>query len=198
MGIKMNSYVTGTTIKRLREIEKLTQAELADKIDISSKAVSRWETGKGLPDISLIEPLAEALSVSVIELMSGDFIINTNKSSNMLRIKIYVCPICGNMIHTTGETVVSCCGVTLPALEAEEADDTHKVTIEKVEEEQFVTVHHDMTKTHYISFMAYVTSDKLQIVKLYPEGNAQARFHFRGRGYLYFYCNRHGLMKQRV
>lgn len=127
----MNTYITGTTIRQLREKNALTQNELADKIGVSAKAVSRWETGKGFPDISLIEPLAEALNISVIELMSGDLITNENKSSNMLRSKMYVCPICGNVIHTTGEAVISCCGVTLPVLEAEKADEKHRISIEK-------------------------------------------------------------------
>ncbi len=194
----MNAYVTGSTIKRLREERGLTQAELARRLDVSSKTVSKWETAKGFPDISLLEPLAAALGVSVMELLSGDTVVNRNKSANLLRAKFYVCPICGNVIHATGEALVSCCGVSLPALEAEEADEDHAITMEQVEDETFVTVRHPMTKTHFISFLAYVTSDKLQLVKLYPEGNAECRFRFQGGGMLYLCCNRHGLMKRRV
>ena len=194
----MNSYVTGATVKALREARKLTQAELAEKIGVSSKTVSKWETGKGLPDISLLQPLAQALGISVIELMNGEPIENRNVSANMLRCKFYVCPICGNVIHSMGSAVVSCCGVTLPALEAEESDDEHGIKIEKVEDEHFITIPHPMTKAHFISFVAYVTSDRLQLVKLYPEGNAETRLQFRGRGFLYCYCNRHGLFKKKV
>ena len=194
----MNNYVTAATIKQLREAKGLTQAELADRIGVSSKAVSKWETAKGLPDITLLEPLAGALEVSVMELMSGRTISNRNVSCNMLRSKIYVCPICGNIIHSAGESVISCCGILLPALEAEEIDENHAVSIENVEDEQFVTVHHDMTKSHYISFVAYVTSDRFWLTKLYPEGNAETRFQFRGRGYLYIYCNKHGLMRRKI
>jgi DNA-binding XRE family transcriptional regulator/desulfoferrodoxin (superoxide reductase-like protein) len=194
----MNSYVTGSVIKNLREAKGLTQGELAEKIGVSGKAVSKWETGKGLPDISLIEPLSTALSVSVMELMSGDKIINKNISSNVLRSKFYVCPVCNNVIRAMGESLVSCCGLTLPPLEAEDTDDAHAVTIEKVEDEHFITVKHDMTKSHYISFIAYVTSDKIHFIKLYPEGSAETRLQFRGKGFLYIYCNKHGLMKKRV
>ena len=194
----MNSYITGTAIKNLREAKGITQAELAARIGISSKTVSKWETAKGFPDISLIEPLAMALGVSVLELMSGDVVTNRNLSANMLRSKFYVCPICGNAIHTLGDTVISCCGITLPALEAEEIDELHSLSIENVEDEHFVQIRHEMTKTHYISFLACVTSDRLQMVKLYPEGNAETRMQLRGRGYLYLYCNKHGLMKQKV
>ena len=194
----MNTYITGATIKRLREGKKLTQAELAEKIGVSDKAVSKWETAKGLPDIALIQPLAKALGVSVLELMSGETVINRNISCNLLRTKFYVCPICGNVIHATGNALVSCCGVTLPALEAEETDEQHRIQIQNVEDEHFLTVDHDMTKEHYISFIAYVTADRLQLVKLYPEGNAETRLNLRGRGVLYLYCNRHGLMKQKA
>lgn len=194
----MDSYITGATIKTLREKKGLTQNQLADMVGVSSKAVSKWETAKGLPDITLIEPLAKALSVSVMELMSGDTVINKNLSANMLRSKFYVCPICNNIIRSMGDAVISCCGVKLPPLEAEQTDDDHPVTIEKVEDEHFITVNHPMTKDHYISFIAFLTSDRVQFVKLYPEGNAEVRINLRGGGYLYIYCNRHGLMKIKV
>lgn len=191
----MDTYITGQTIKRLREAKGLTQIQLAEQIGVSSKAVSKWETLKGLPDISLIEPLAKALGVSVIELMSGDTIINKNVSGNMLRTKFYVCPVCGNIMHTVGDAVISCCGITLPPLEAEEPDEDHKVNVEYIEDEYYITVNHDMTRQHFISFAACITSDRVQFVKLYPEGNAETRFQRRGRGLIYIYCNKHGLMK---
>lgn len=193
----MNTYITGATIKALRETNGFTQSELAEQIGVSDKAISKWETAKGLPDISLIEPLAKALSVSVTELLSGETVINRNLSANMLRSIFYVCPICKNVIHSTGAAVMSCCGITLPPLEAEETDEIHTLTIEQVEDEHFVTINHPMTKQHYVSFMAAVTGDRCQFVKLYPEGNAEARFNLRGHGILYFYCNHHGLFKQR-
>ncbi len=194
----MDTYITGTTIKALREKKGITQAELADILGVSGKTVSKWETSKGLPDTVLIEPIAKALSVSVMELMTGNTVINKNVSSNMLRSRFYVCEVCGNIVRTSGDTVISCCGTTLPPLEAKEIDDHHKITVEKIEDEHFITVHHEMTKAHFISFAAYITGDRVQLVKLYPEGNAEARFNFRGKGYLYIYCNKHGLMKMNV
>lgn len=194
----MNTYVTGNTIKELRESRGLTQAELAERIGVSSKTVSKWETAKGLPDISLLQPLAGALGISVIELMNGEHIINRNVSANLLRCKFYVCPICGNVIHCVGNAVVSCCGVTLPALEAEEPEEGHAVVIEYVEDEHFLTMDHPMTKTHFITFAAFVTTDRVQLVKFYPEGNAETRMQLRGRGYLYYYCNQHGLFRKKV
>ena len=194
----MDTYITGQTIKNLREKKGLTQAELADQLGVSSKAVSKWETAKGLPDITLIETSANALSVSVMELMTGNAVVNKNISSNILRSKFYVCPLCGNIIRAVGDAVISCCGITLPPLEAEDPDSEHDLTIEKVEDEYYITIHHHMTKEHFISFVAHLTSDKVQFVKFYPEGNAETRLSLRGGGWLYFYCNRHGLMKKKV
>ena len=194
----MDNYITGTTVRRLREDKSLTQNELADILGVSSKTVSKWETAKGLPDISLIEPLAKALNVSVSELFSGEIVTNKNTSSNVLRAKFYVCPVCGNIVHSMGDAVVNCCGITLPPLTAEAFDTDHEITVEKVEDEYFVSVKHDMTKTHFISFLAFVTSDRMQFIKLYPEGNAETRINPRGGGILYAYCNRHGLMKMKI
>lgn len=193
----MNTYVTSATIRQLRENRNLTQAELAEKIGVSSKTVSKWETAKGLPDISLLQPLAQALNISVIELMNGEHITNQNISANMLRCKFHVCPLCGNIIHSTGNSVISCCGITLPPLEAEEADSAHALSITPVEDEHFISIAHPMTKQHYISFAAFVTSDRVQLVKFYPEGNAESRFQLRGFGMLYWYCNQHGLFKMK-
>ena len=193
----MDNYVTGSTIKQLREARNMTQTALAQKLGVSSKTVSKWETAKGLPDISLLQPLAQVLGISVIELMNGQHITNRNRSANMLRGRFFVCPLCGNVLHSTGDAVVSCCGITLPPLEPEDPDDDHTVTIESVEDEHFITVHHPMTKEHYISFLAYVTSDRIQLVKLYPEGEAQTRLQLRGMGRLYWYCDRHGLFQKK-
>ncbi len=123
----MNNYITGNAIKILREKQKLTQSQLAEKLCVSDKTVSKWETGRGLPDISMIEPLANVLKVSVPELLSGDLVINQNRSANLLKSSLYVCPICGNVFHSAGKAMISCCGVTLPPLEAEAPDDEHQI-----------------------------------------------------------------------
>ena len=191
----MNQYVTGAIIKRLRESKNITQQQLAEKLNVSDKAISKWETSRGYPDISLVEPLADALGVSIIELFSGENVVNTNKSFNMLRMKFHVCPICGNIISSTGETVVSCCGIVLPALEPEMEDDDHHLCVEKVEDEYYIIIQHDMNKKHYISFIAAVKDDGYEIKKLYAEGNAEARFKINRTKYFMYYCNMHGLFK---
>ncbi len=160
---------------------------------MSDKTVSKWETGKGYPDISLLEPIAKVFGVSITELLTGNAVSNGNVSANMLRSRFYVCPVCGNVIHSMGEAVIHCHGILLTTCRAESPDDTHKVCIEKVEDEYYVRVVHDMTKQHYISFIAALGSDKMQMVKLYPEGNAEARVKINGVRTLLFYCNRDGL-----
>jgi len=194
----MDQYVTGATIKRLREEKKLTQSELAEKLHVSDKTVSKWETGKGYPELSLLESLAGELGVSMAELLSGVVIKNTNTSGNMLRSHFYVCPLCGNVLHSMGKAGISCHGIDLPPLEAEEEDEAHGITVETVEDEYFVTVTHDMTREHHISFLAAVSTDRLQLVKLYPEGPAQARFKINMVQALYCYCNRDGLFKKKI
>ena len=189
----MNQYVTGTVIRELREKNKMTQLQLAEKLGVSDKTVSKWETAKGYPDITLLEPIAEVFKISVTELISGNTVHNANVSANMLRSKFYVCPVCGNVIHSMGEAAIHCHGILLTPLEAEPADERHMLSIERVEDEYYVRIDHSMTKEHYISFVAAASSDQLQMVKLYPEGNAEVRFKIRGVRRIFYYCNRDGL-----
>ncbi len=194
----MDRYVTGAVIRRMREARGLTQEELAEKLFVSSKAVSKWETGHGFPDVSLLEPLAGALGLSVLELLSGADVQNRNRAANMLRGCFYVCPVCGNAIRAVGAAVVSCCGLTLPKLEAEPADAAHPIRVETVEDEYYFTVDHPMTRTHHISFLAAVSDRGAQFVKLYPEESAAARFQIGGVRRIYAYCNRDGLFEWKL
>ena len=192
------SYVTGKTIKELREKRSFTQKELAEKINVSDKTISKWETGKGLPDIGIIEELSKALGTSVGELLTGEYRENENLSGNMKKAQFYVCPVCGNIITSTSSGSFSCCGITLPRQDAEECDENHLIKIETIENEYYLTMDHPMEKKHYISFAAYVTSDQVEIVKLYPEQNVSVRFKKKGHGYIYVYCNRHGMFWARI
>ena len=189
----MNQYVTGAVIKELREKNRMTQRELAEQLGVSDKTVSKWETGKGYPDITLLEPIAEAFRISVTELISGNTIHNENVSANMMRSKFYVCPVCGNVIHSMGEAAIHCHGIQLTPLDAEPTDEHHMIFIERIEDEYYVRINHCMTKEHYISFMAAASTYDMQICKLYPEGSAEARFKIRGVRRIFFYCNRDGL-----
>lgn len=192
------SYVQNETIRALRERKALTQKQLAEKLCISDKTISKWETGKGLPDISLLEDLARALGVSLTELMTGDLQTNENRSANLRRMGFYVCPVCGNVITAVGKGSFSCCGIPLPVQEAQPEDNAHTIIVEPVEDEICVTIAHPMTKSHYISFIAWVSNDRAELVKLYPEQDITVRFKKRGHGTVYAYCNRDALFSRRL
>lgn len=195
--MELDRYVTGSMIRQMREKKGLTQEELAEKLFVSSKAVSKWETGQGLPDISLLEPLAKALDISIIELFRGQSIVNRNRAANMQKTVCYVCPICGNVILALGEAVVSCCGITLPALKAEDAeemdDPAHAIRASYDDGEIYARMDHPMEKDHYISFLMAISDNGCQSVTLYPEGSAEARFRPERVQRIYAYCNRHGM-----
>lgn len=191
----MNSYVTGSVIKTLREKKGYTQKQLADRLTVSDKAVSKWETGRGLPDLSLLEPLSLALGVSVTELLHGEQIANRNRSADPLRGRFYVCPICGNVIHAMGEGAFHCCGVALPPLTAEEPDESHALQVENWDGQTLITLNHPMKKDHFISFVAQVRFDRIELVKLYPEQEARVTLAHRPGAVIYACCNRHGLFR---
>lgn len=194
----MNPYVTGGTIKSLREKAGLTQADLARRLQVSDKTISKWETGKGYPDISLLEPIAEVFHLSVAELLTGKVALNANVSGNISHSVFYVCPVCGNSIHSMGEAAISCHGIALQALVAEMPNEAHGLQIDRVEDDYFLHLDHPMTKDHFISFMAALSPDRMQFVKLYPEGNAEARFSTRGVKAIYYYCNQDGLFMETI
>lgn len=191
-------YISASVIKSLREDKKMTQRELGSILSVSDKTVSKWETGKGLPDISLIEPLSSALGVSVAELFSGNPVQNRNRCANMEKTVFYVCPICSNVICSVGEISVSCCGTELPPLAPEEADLEHRICAYESDGELYVTLEHEMSREHHISFIAYVTGSRAELVKLYPEQGAEARFARRGGGRLLALCTRHGFFEVKI
>lgn len=186
-------YITGNTIKQLREKRGMTQKELSEMINMSDKTISKWETDRGLPDISVIADLAKALGVSIAELFTGECRENKNQSANMKKMLFYVCPICGNIVTSVGAGTFSCCGITLLQQEAEKCDANHDIKVEVIDHDYFVTLQHDMCKDHYISFIAYITSGTLEMVKLYPEQDIAVRFYKHGHGIILAYCNKHGL-----
>ena len=189
------NYVSGNMIKELREKKHLTQKVLAELLQVSDKTISKWETERGLPDISLIGGLSSALGVSVAELLAGEYSINNNRHANMKNVKFYVCPVCGNIVQSVGAGDYNCCGVKLIAAEPEEQNGEHLLQCEMIDSELYLHMDHPMEKEHYISFAAYVTSDSVNLIKLYPEQNVQCRFAKRGHGFIYAFCNRHGLFR---
>ena len=116
----------------------------------------------------------------------------------MLRSKFYVCPVCNNVIHATGEACVSCHGINLPPLQAETPDAEHVLRVQMLDDELHVQVDHPMSKQHHLLFMAAGSADRMQFARLYPEGPAEARFNPRGVQALYFCCNKDGLFSAKL
>lgn len=193
----MDSSKVSILLKNLRLNCRMTQAQVAERLGVSDKAVSKWERGLGCPDISLLNELASIYGVEVEALLAGTITVNKELGGNMKRIKFYICPVCGNVLTSTAQASVSCCGRRLEALTAKEADDEHRLNLEDSDGEYFITLNHEMTKEHYISFVAYANSDRLLLVKLYPEQSPQLRFPIMHGGRYYFGCTNHGLWTQK-
>lgn len=194
----MDCEKIGKMICQLRKEKAMTQKHVADLLNISDKAISKWERGFGCPDVSLLPELSKIFGVNIEEILSGEIVLNETVGGNMKKLSFYVCPQCGNLLTATGDANISCCGRKLEALEAAKAGPEHLLTVEPVEDELYVSSAHEMSKGHYISFAAYITGDKAFIVKQYPEWNLSFRFHRLGHGKLYFHCSRHGLFYQLI
>lgn len=194
----MNCDNIGKLIYNLRKEKDMTQKQLADLMNISDKTISKWERGLGCPDVSLLPELSQILGVNIEEILSGKIELNETIGGNMKKLKFYVCPQCNNFMTATGDANISCCGKRLETLVAAKANEKHLLNIEPVEDELYVSSSHEMKKEHSISFVAYVTGDRVFIVKQYPEWNMQFRFYKLGHGKLYFHCSNHGLFYQSI
>ena len=189
----MDSVKTGKLIYRLRHEKNLTQKQLADMLGISDRTVSKWERGLGAPDISLLNELANCLNINTQSLLNGEYEVNDVSEGNMRKSKYYVCPNCKNLVVSTGDAEIYCCGRKLEDKKAQKADSEHEIITEDIENELYLTTKHPMTKEHYISFVAFVSADRMNIVKLYPEWDMQVRLPRRGHGMFLWYCTEHGL-----
>lgn len=189
----MDCSKVGKLLLDLRKEKGLTQKQLADAMNISDKTISKWERGLGFPDVSLLHELSDIFSINIEKIILGRLDPNDIDGGNMKKIKFYVCPNCGNILTSTAECEVSCCGRKLIALIPKPADEKHRFTIEEIEDDLYITFMHEMIKEHYLSFVAYVDCDKVLLLKLYPEQNGEVRFPKMRRGKLLFYCSQHGL-----
>lgn len=190
----MDCSKVGNLLLNLRKERGMTQKKIAELLNVSDKTISKWERGLGCPDVSLLRGLSEIFEVNIEQILAGDLDVNETDGGNIKRIKFYVCSSCNNVMTVTGEAEISCCGRRLSALKAKIADEAHRPVIEKMENDFYVSFHHEMIKEHYISFAAYVTYDRVLLIKLYPEQSSEVRFPQMMGGRLYFYCRRHGLM----
>lgn len=190
----MDNEKTGRLIRDLRTEKGLTQVQLAGLINVSDKAVSKWERGLGCPDVSLLGTLSEVLEVNIDKLLEGELGENL-EAVTMNKIKFYVCEKCGSVFTSLGGGELSCCGKKLAPLTMKDADEGHALKLEEVEDEWFVTCPHEMTKGHYISFIAFVSYDRVTLVKTYPEQDLAVRFPRSGAGYFCYYCTNDGFYK---
>lgn len=194
----MDNSKTGSLIKQLRTEKKLTQKQLAERLGVSDKAVSKWETGKGFPDISLFSALADVFGADVHNLLMGSINKNEKENGNMKKMKFYVCEDCGNIITATSEAAISCCGKKLSPLTPRAAGESEMLKIENIDGNLYITTDHPMTKEHYISFVAYCGDSSVMIFKQYPEWNLQATLPLFRMGKLVWYCNKCGLLYQNI
>lgn len=195
----MNCEKIGKLIAAARKEKNMTQKDIASQLNITEQAVSKWERGLGCPDIELMTELGKILGMNMSELLAGEKVVKDNRHANMNKTRFYVCHHCNNIITSTNTLDVACCGEKLQELVSKKIiNEIHTPSIASVEDELFVTVRHPMDKAHYISYLAYVTCDRVYIQKLYPEQNAEVRFKNCGHGTIYVYCVEHGLFETRV
>ena len=194
----MDAVKTGALICRLRKERGMTQKQLAGELFVSDKAVSKWENGGGFPELSLLPDIAAIFNVRLEDLLRGEIEENSKTGGNMRNLKFYVCPQCGNLITAAGEADISCCGKKLEPMEAVKADDSEKLSVELIENEYFLSSTHEMTKEHYIMFVALLTGDGIYLRRQYPEWDLQTRLPRLAHGKLLWYCNKHGLFYQLV
>ena len=189
----MDCEKVGKLIQQLRGERGLTQKNVADALGISNKTVSKWECGLGCPDLNLWPELSVILGVDMAQLMEGEIVQNRPDSGNISRIRFYVCPVCGNVLFSTGSATIHCCGRRLEPLKAK-MEDLPGITVEEMDTDFYVTFDHPMEKGHYLVFAAYVKSDRVTLLRLYPEQDAAVRFPVQRGGKLYIYCSQDGLM----
>ena len=192
----MDNVKIGELIRRLRKERNMTQLQLAGKLCVSDKAVSKWERGMGAPEVSLVAELSKIFEVDMENLFAGELNKNKVSNGNMRRMKFYVCPYCGNIITAMTETSATCCGRKLKALVPVKAEE--KLNVEIIDNEYFVSAKHEMTREHYIAFVAVVTADTVLMKKQYPEWDLQVRLPYFARGRLMWYCTEHGLFYQEL
>lgn len=195
----------GDLLVKARKEKGMTQKAIAKQLNVSEQAVSKWERGTGCPDVRLLNALSDILDIDAKVLLSGIAVCNTNDKGNMKNTNFYVCRECSNVLTSTGKAEISCCGKRLQALKKHKDEEkhkdevNHKIVIDTIDDELYVHIDkHPMSKEDYISFICYITSDKINLIKLYPEQNCEVRFHNLGHGIIYIYSNLHGLCYREV
>ena len=194
----MDPVKTGALIRALRTHLGLTQQNLADRLAVSDRTISKWERGLGCPDISLLAPLAAALGVSTEVLLTADLAENPPQGGNMKHTVFYICPVCGNLVFSASPAGVQCCGRTLEPQRPQKAGETQRLHTDPVEDEWYITTNHPMTKAEHIAFAALLSGESLKVWRQYPEWDFQLRLPRRDHGLLVWYSTRDGLLYQLI
>ena len=193
----MDLIKSGKLLRKLRKEKGMTQKEIAEKLGVVAKTVSKWETGHGFPDVSLLSALSEVLGVDEKSLLVGCLAENKRETGNIQRTKFYVCPYCGSNLQGTGNVSLICCGKPLQALQVKSLDEAHKPTVTEIENDFYIAFPHEMSKTHYIQFVSYIGFDRVLNIRLYPEQDCAVRIPKVYGGRIVYYCNQHGLFEYR-
>ena len=194
----MDLSKTGKLISTIRRECGFTQKEVAEKLGVCPKTVSKWETGRGFPDVSIVGKLSSILGVDISGLISGEMPQTKKKAGNVKKTRFYVCPKCSNMLTDLENAEINCCGRKLVPLDVKKCDEEHKINVDFVEDDFYITFSHPMTKEHYISFVSYVRFDRILTLRLYPEQGGEVRFPRMRGGKMYYCCNTHGLYELEI
>ena len=194
----MDCAKVGALILSLRKEKNMTQKEIGNKMNISDKTISKWERGLGCPDVSLLADLSNIFGVHIEKILIGDLEKKSPDGGNMKKLKFYVCRDCNNVLTSTSLAEISCCGRKLDVIAPSPQNENHEISIAEIENDYYITLNHEMSKKHFISFVAYVSYDKILLTKLYPEQDAALRIPRFPSGKLFVYCNEHGLFEKKI
>lgn len=192
----MDNQQVGALIRKLRLERGLTQKQLAEALFVTDKTISKWECGMGCPDITLLRALSRQFGVPVSHILEGTLPEQEKDGGNMKKLQFYRCSQCGNLIHSTTAAEISCCGRSCVPMQPQTPAGAHQLRVQRMEDDYYITFPHEMTKAHYITFVAYLTCDRLLLVRLYPEQDSSLRIPALVGGKLLFCCNTHGLFLQ--
>lgn len=171
--------------------QSLTQAQLAQKVGVVPRTVSKWECGQGIPDITLVTTLSEVLSLSLPALLSGACQSEAKSSGNLSRAHWYYCPRCGTLSFVSGNASIVCCDHPLFPLVIKPC--TFPVRAERDADELLVSGDHAMDKSNYVAFVALQNSETIIMRRLYPESDFLVRIPVIRRAKLLVFSTSEGL-----
>ena len=194
----MDLTKTGQLIAGLRREKGLTQSQVAERLGVLAQTVSKWETGRGFPDVSLVAALSDVLEVDISKLLEGELPQIKRSEGNVKKTRFYVCEKCGNILMSERDAEIFCCGRKLLPLTPKAPDNEHLLKVEKIEDDFYITFPHPMTKEHCFTLAAYVRFDRVLSIRLYPEQGGEIRMPQMRGGKLYLLCSKDGLFEYKI